>query len=96
MLLKKIYISKTTVRVGGTEVPRSRIGFVRIMIISYVIRYSTSSGTHKQVKVSKSTFKKKTSKLVLYAQCLKVPETTSFKKRFPKLSYKGSVNYNDS
>ena len=30
----------------------------------------------------------KTSKSTLYGQCLKVPGTTTFKKRFPKLEYK--------
>ena len=71
-----IYISRTSVRVGGFEVPASRIGFIRTMIISY------AKVLVQVLKKGKSlNSRKKTNKHVLHKQCFKVPGTTDFKKK---------------
>ena len=84
-----IYISRTTVRVGGLEVSSSRIGFVRTMVISSAIVLVLVLTNGESLNL-----RKKTSKSVIYEPCLKLPGTTTYKKRFPKLDYKSS--YNDS
>ena len=81
-----IYISRV-----GLEISSRRIGFVRVMILSYAIIVF-------QVLLNKwkSKFMMKTNKPVLYEQCLKLSGTTTSKTRFSKLGYKSIVSYNDS
>lgn len=83
------YTWKTTVRADGLEVSTSRTGFIRMIVIHALVlaqllfRYSQTGEI--------VNLRKRTSKSVLYEQCLEVPAIANFEKSYPKLDHKSSV-----
>ena len=82
--------SRGTLRIGGLEVPTCRIGFIRIMILSYGIVLVQVSQRDEGLNL-----RNKTDMFLSYEQWLKVTEATTFKKKIPKLNYKHSISYNN-